>query len=317
MNGYKSGVAKRLQDELKKIIPYIHCFNHRLHLVIIALIKSIPEMREFFDQLQLTYTTFRKPKIKKIHDGISMKRLIETRWTGHKNAAKCMLDDFASFVQTLRLAKKNASKAIGGEDVAVCIGFLAVITRKKFAFILIVINKILSVLEPADTIFQKREIGYKRALSEVDNMDINDLKPLQSLGIHLPSESELKVAKKYIDTKRADHDRINAERVKKGADEKELPRFSVMGTLHEAREPFPEVYRLFVAIETFACSTAICECSFSSLSLVDTPKRFSMKNKRLRNLAFLGFEKTRSKNIDLDDVLLEFNNKKDRKVQLF
>lgn len=320
-----------------------------------------------------------------------MKRLIETRWTGHKNAAECMLLDFESFVETLRLAEKNATKEIDGEDVAVCIGLLAVISRKKFAFILIVINEILSVLEPADTIYQKREIGYKRALpvieavkssiskyrtvehlknfvklaedllmkissasssrpvrqnrgrstrlndfviletlgerseepvalksiyfqiidvtvtelnarfsenneillalSETDNMNIDDLKPLQKLGIQLPSESELKVAKKYIDTKRADHNKINTDRVKKGEDEKDLPRFSVLGTLYEAREPFPEVYRLFVTIETFACSTAICECSFSSLSLVDTPKRFSMKNERLRNHAFLGFEK--------------------------
>lgn len=416
MNGYKSGVAKRLQDALKKIIPYVHCFNHRLHLVIIALVKSIPEMREFFDQLQLIYTTLRKPKIKKIHDGTSMKRLIETRWTGHKNAAKCMLSDFASFVETFKLAEKNTSKEIDGEDVAVCIGLLAVITRKKFAFILIVINEILSVLEPADTIFQKRGIGYKRAmpvieavkssimeyrteeqlkkfdeladdllkistptssrptrqnrarssrlkdfvvtetlgerteeplelksiyfqiidvivtelnarfsendeilvaLSEADNMDITDLQPLQKLGIQLPSEAELKVAKKYVDKKRSDHDKMHAERVKKGEDEKDLPRFNVLRTLYEAREAFPEVYRLFATIETFACSTAICECSFSSLSLVDTPKRFSMKNERLRNLAFLGFEKKRLKNVDLDFVLQEFNRKKDRKVQLF
>lgn len=93
--------------------------------------------------------------------------------------------------------------------------------------------------------------------------------------------------------------------------------FNILETLYEVRDPFPEVYKLFATVETFACSTAICECSFTSLSLVDTPKRFSMKNKRLRNLAFLGFEKKRLKSLDLDDVLLQFNKEKERRVQLF
>lgn len=41
MNGYKSGVAKRLEDELEKTIPYVHCFNHRLRLVIIDTVRQI------------------------------------------------------------------------------------------------------------------------------------------------------------------------------------------------------------------------------------------------------------------------------------
>ncbi|KAJ6649143.1 Zinc finger MYM-type protein 1, partial [Pseudolycoriella hygida] len=164
MNGYKSGVAKRLQDVLKKIIPYVHCFNHRLHLVIIHVVKQIQAVKEFFDQLQLIYTMLKKPKIKKIHEGKSMKRLIDTRWTGHKDAAKAILQNYYEFVDTFKLAVKNISKEIDGEDIAICTGILAVITRKTFVFILVCINEILSFLAPADVIFQKREIGYKRAM---------------------------------------------------------------------------------------------------------------------------------------------------------
>lgn len=418
MNGYKSGVAKRLQDVLKKIIPYIHCFNHRLHLVIIYVVKQIQAVREFFDQLQLIYTMLRKPKIRKIHEGQSMKRVIETRWTGHKNAASAMLQNYSGFVDTFKLAIKNTSKNIDGEDVSICTGVLSVLTRKTFVLILIVMNEILNIIAPADIIFQKREIGYKRALpvveavkssilelrtnqrfqelakqsedligsiasdpsvsrpvrqnrgrstalkdfvveetigersdevtemkslffevidvttaelnarfsennsillavSSADNMDLNELKPLEELGIVLPSQCELNVAKKYVTGKRVEHEKNIAARLAKGEKEKDLPRFNILQTLYEVREPFKEVYKLFATIETFACSTSVCECSFNSLSLVDTPKRFSMENPRLRNLSFLGFEHKRLKKIDLDEVLIRFNSSKDRKVQLF
>ncbi|KAJ6644666.1 Zinc finger MYM-type protein 1 [Pseudolycoriella hygida] len=379
MNGYKSGVAKRLQDVLKKIIPYVHCFNHRLHLVIIHVVKQIQAVKEFFDQLQLIYTMLKKPKIKKIHEGKSMKRLIDTRWTGHKDAAKAILQNYYEFVDTFKLAVKNISKEIDGEDIAICTGILAVITRKTFVFILVCINEILSFLAPADVIFQKREIGYKRvmpvvesvktcilelrndkrstllddftveetigersgeeeiidvtiaelearfsennsillALSNADSMDISELKPLETVGIELPSQCELNVAKKYVDRKRADHEKSNAARMVKGGKEKDLSRFNILETLYDAQEPFRNVYNLFATIETFACSTSVCECSFSSLSLVDLPNRLTMTNLRLRNLAFLGFESKRLRNTDLDEVLKKFNSSKRRKVQLY
>lgn len=345
-----------------------------------------------------------------------MKRLIETRWSGHKTAARAMLQNYTGFVETFELAIKNTSKDLDGEDIAICTGILTVITRKTFVFTLVVMNEILNIIEPADVIFQKREIGYKRALpvvesvkksilelrtnqryqqfveqseeliktivsspplrrpvrknrgrssalkdfvvyetlgersdedtemksflfevidvtivelnarfsenisillalSSADSMDLNELKPLEELGIALPSQCELSVAKKYVDVKRVEHEKMNTERLAKG--EKNLPRFNILQTLYEVREPFKDVYNLFAVIETFACSTSVCECSFNSLSLVDTPKRFSMENPRLRNLSFLGFEHKRLKTIDLDEVLLRFNSSKNRKVQLF
>lgn len=48
MDGYKSGVAKRLQNELVKVIPYVHGFNHRIRLVIIETVKQIDSVKEFF-----------------------------------------------------------------------------------------------------------------------------------------------------------------------------------------------------------------------------------------------------------------------------
>lgn len=102
MNGYKSGVAKCLQDILRKSIPYVHCFNHRLRLVIIDTVKL-----EFFDHIQMIYTAFKKPKIKKMYEGTAVKRLIYTRWTGHHQAAKAVRTNYPQIVSTLRKLKDD------------------------------------------------------------------------------------------------------------------------------------------------------------------------------------------------------------------
>lgn len=83
------------------------------------------------------------------------------------------------------------------------------------------------------------------------------------------------------------------------------------------REILPDVYNIYAAIETFGCSTAVCEVSFSALAAINVTSRLSMTNKRMRHLAYLAFENKGLKKISVDDVLREFNKKKERKVQLF
>lgn len=83
------------------------------------------------------------------------------------------------------------------------------------------------------------------------------------------------------------------------------------------RKLFNDLIKLYALIDTFACSTAVCEASFSALSQINIPSRISMTNERMRNLAFIAFEHKRLANVSIDNILGEFNNKKDRKVQLF
>lgn len=112
MNGYKSGVAKRLQDILNKIIPYVHCFNHRLRLVIIDTVKQIQSIKAFFEQIQLIYTSFKKPKIKKLYEGTAIKRLIETRWTGHLQSTKAVHSNYVEIVNTLKRVKDDKKNSL-------------------------------------------------------------------------------------------------------------------------------------------------------------------------------------------------------------
>jgi hypothetical protein len=71
---------------------------------------------------------------------------------------------------------------------------------------------------------------------------------------------------------------------------------------------------MIAAVEKFWCSSAMCESTFSCLTQLENPQRQSMKHKRLSNLALLEFESKRSKNLNLDVILMNFNKQKDRKL---
>lgn len=88
MSGKKGGVQKIIADKLERRIPFIHCFNHRLHLVIIDAVSSIQIVKEFFDYIRAIHNFFSLFHVKKEYEGTSISRLLPTRWSGHYQATK-------------------------------------------------------------------------------------------------------------------------------------------------------------------------------------------------------------------------------------
>lgn len=151
------------------------------------------------------------------------------------------------------------------------------------------------------------------AISDADELSIEKLQPLKRLGLTLPPEAELVVAKSYLDKKRQQH-----EEDRKKRDENDFKgRFNVLSELYAVREAFPDVYKLMATIDTFGCSSTICECSFSALDRVGTDKRLNMEDERLRQLSFLAFESKRLHNLPVELVLKRFNDNPKRRIQLY
>lgn len=136
------------------------------------------------------------------------------------------------------------------------------------------------------------------SLSSANDFDLETLKALEICGITLPSSAEMTVAKEYIDKNQKEDD-------------------SILSTLLPIKAAVPLVYDLFRAVDTFGCSTAVCEASFSSVSRVGIVGRMSMTNERLRQLSFLAFESRFIDKIQSGEILRKFNELKNRRVQLF
>lgn len=117
-------------------------------------------------------------------------------------------------------------------------------------------------------------------------MDLDSLRTLAKLNrIQLPTESELLVAKTYVDAQRAKK-KDNEEGDGDDSEVEELASMSILQYLYPVREAFPAVFKLFCAVETFPFSTTISECSFSSLARVGILGRVHMSNERLRGQHF-------------------------------
>jgi hypothetical protein len=63
MQGKKGGMQALLQNKLGRKIPYVHCYNHRLHLVVVHAIREVPELSQYFDQCGMLHEFFQKSPV--------------------------------------------------------------------------------------------------------------------------------------------------------------------------------------------------------------------------------------------------------------
>lgn len=411
MSGHQGGVQTILQEHFKRFIPYVHCFSHRLHLVIIEAVKNINLVDIFFNQTKMIHNFFKLYKVKKYYEGTPLKKLITTRWEGHLKSTTAIFENYKEIVVCLReIVVKGCG--LSTEDIAKATGILACISKTQFIYIMLYMKDLLEIIRPADKILQSREIGYvdalpviqsvlkkvenlqsdeeynileekavqfiseaevqvqprknrprscsagvavehqegegegqnnsirvayfkvldiiiseiKRrfqensdillALSAARKMELALLGPLAVLSrIEIPSERELQIAKDYVD--RQIQQEIEEIEKLPEEEQKKRKKKSILQHIYPVRVAFENVYKLFCAIDTFACSTAISECSFSCLARVGIVGRVHMTNERLRNLSFLAFEEKEFNKIEPEKVLRHFNGMKNRKLQIF
>ena len=156
MRGDKGGVQRLIQNELGREIPYVHCFNHRLHLVVVNVVTRINAIKQYFDHVSLIYSFFQKIKAAEIYEGSSIKRILDTRWNGHLSAIVAILSNYAEIADALQKIGSNQLNQFDGETVVTAVGLAAVIATRDFRFISVMMKRVLELLKPADESLQKR-----------------------------------------------------------------------------------------------------------------------------------------------------------------
>ncbi|CAH1104523.1 unnamed protein product [Psylliodes chrysocephalus] len=399
MSGRKGGVAALIEKSVGRCVPYVHCFNHRLHLVVVRVVTEIPILKHFFDQAILLHKFFGHGKIAAIYKGKTIVRLLEQRWSGHLTVVRVIYSNYSEILRTLDEIRKDNS--FNGQDVAKSRGIKLVMLEIDFRFSLVLMKKILEFLKPADAILQERSTSLKdancvilsvkskiqdlrsdevlqtlvneamhlcsevnsntenlrprrdikisgnmknyllteplpssssgmisnlddkiksaffetvdiisnllkdrftnndeliNAVSSLDEINMEKLKYFENIGIELPSVEEITVVKDFLHGKPLDQ---------------------YFNILYENRVAFQKTYCLYAAVATIGCSTAVNESSFSTLTAINRPQRYSMNQQRMADLIYLAFGRQRSREIDFDLFLRKFNNLKNRSLQLF
>ena len=80
MVAYRSYCKKKITQ---KDIPYIHCLNHQLHLVVILAIGENDDVRKTLDVCKALYKFVRRLILSHYYESIRLKHLLEERWSGH------------------------------------------------------------------------------------------------------------------------------------------------------------------------------------------------------------------------------------------
>lgn len=124
MSGHKCGVQTLIQNHFNQVIPYVHCINHRLHLVVVEVVTKNDTCRQFFDQVKLFHDFFKRHEIRKMYEGSRIPLLIEQRWSGHHKAIQSIIANIVLLIEALIQIKESTQHNLDAEDVALTIGLL-------------------------------------------------------------------------------------------------------------------------------------------------------------------------------------------------
>ncbi|XP_073730590.1 uncharacterized protein [Misgurnus anguillicaudatus] len=155
MSGKFGGVQKLLQEKLNKNIPYVHCLNHQLHLVVVHAMSAEEAVMDFFKVCNALYKYCKKPTIAVHYKGERLKRLLEQRWTGHFATVSVLLNNFKDI--TSLLTEIDSVRAHGTELRMEAVGLLREITAPSFLFIANLVHEVLALLDPPNKLLQREE----------------------------------------------------------------------------------------------------------------------------------------------------------------
>lgn len=167
MSGKHGGVQKLLQNKLDRNIPYIHCFKHQLHLVVVHAMSSEAAVQNFFGVCNMLYNFIRKPTVAMLYKGETLKRLLDQRWTGHLATVKVVVKSFHD-IFTLLTEVENTG-GFGAEVRVGATGLRRAITQRGFLFIAHLVMKLLSLFEPPNRLLQAEDMDLFTAVTLVNS----------------------------------------------------------------------------------------------------------------------------------------------------
>jgi hypothetical protein len=159
MSGRVNGVQKLLRDEVENAL-YVHCYNHRLNLVVVDICKNLPSGNSFFGLVENLYVFISGSAVhskfvqiqkdlnpnKKV---IELKRICHVRWTAQVFACislKSVLGELLVLLNKIILNRDDrASEAIG----------LLHQMDFNFVFNLCLYSKILTIFKKVSDFLQK------------------------------------------------------------------------------------------------------------------------------------------------------------------
>ena len=95
MSGNKGGLRKYISDTFERDIPYMHCYNIQLHLIVVYVCESITEIKYLFTQVNIINKFFKKLAVHNDFKdeclGGHLSMLLPIRWIGHYKTLRAII----------------------------------------------------------------------------------------------------------------------------------------------------------------------------------------------------------------------------------
>lgn len=173
MSRVRGGVQALLQKKLARYIPYIHCYNHQLHLVVVHAMQGEPCAKMFFDLSSSLYNFFRHHYVSEKYDAPCLKRLLEICWSSHYEVTRCIVENEEHLLTILSEMSEEEDATV--DLCTQAAGLLIKVKRHNFFEIGKFLMQLLGVLKPANTILQSQSMDMCTAC-EVVGASLESLK---------------------------------------------------------------------------------------------------------------------------------------------
>lgn len=162
MRGKNRGVQALFREQVPQAI-YVHCFNHRLNLVIVKVCKNIPECNDFFSLLESLYVFISGSSIHsqflKIQKEISndakpieLKKLSDTRWSSQISCCQAIKKTLGAVLILLnKIELSNNERSSEAKGLLNNINFTFVFNLSLFCEVLEILKKVSDYLQGQDT----------------------------------------------------------------------------------------------------------------------------------------------------------------------
>ena len=166
MSGHRGGLQALLSVKCGRVVLYIHCFSHKLHLVITDIITDIPEIDDHYSLVKCLYDYLKLADAKQRYTGVQLKRLLDTRWSGHGDCAHAINSEFMEITRCLDAC--CSSRDVKSEHRIIAQGLLTKISIHSFLLMNKFLTEFLDVINIASQVCQSKSSNLADALNVID-----------------------------------------------------------------------------------------------------------------------------------------------------
>ena len=176
MSGKRSGVQARFREIVGSGCIYIHCYAHRLNLVVVDTARGIKEVDNFFGLMQAVYSFFsvsslrhgRFTKAQRDKDirVMEIPSLSDTRWVCRFAAVQLFLNRFECLILALETIIDDSTDRA---EAAEAVGLSVQLQEFSFLFFLQVFNCVLGLTKPLSDTLQAKQLNLATAIDLLDS----------------------------------------------------------------------------------------------------------------------------------------------------